>query len=202
MSCCLGRKACAQRARESCGKPKGNFPQSLAAIVDAYIRDYRAHAQSEQDYWASHGDLNNTVRAAALSELSCGCRHGHQHRIPRSVLQQAADKLTRAGISSCTTFADIHDAVETSIGCIWGIGELTVYDIAVRIGAKRGLKPCRVYLHAGTREGARTLGLGGYAIQKSAFPSEFSTLTPGEIEDCLCIFKADLQRLNMDRASR
>lgn len=202
MSCCLGRNACAQRVRGSCGRPKGNFLPSLAAIVDAYIRDYRAHAQSEQDYWASHGDLNNTVRAAALSELSCGRRHGHQRRIPRSVLQQAADKLTRAGISSCTTFEDLHNAVETSIGSIRGIGELAVYDIAVRIGAKRGLEPSRVYLHAGTREGARTLGLGGDFVQKSAFPSEFSTLTPGEIEDCLCIFKADLQRLNIDGTFR
>jgi hypothetical protein len=57
------------------------------------------------------------------------------------------------------------------------------------------LEPDRIYLHAGTREGARALGLGGTALSKSELPKAFHRLSPGEIEDCLCIYKDDLRRL-------
>jgi hypothetical protein len=39
--------------------------------------------------------------------------------------------------------------------------EEVVYDIAHRIGAYLRREPEAVYLHAGTREGARALNLGG-----------------------------------------
>ena len=39
------------------------------------------------------------------------------------------------------------------------LGELTVYDVAHRIGAYLQLEPDVVYLHRGTRIGARYLGL-------------------------------------------
>ena len=38
------------------------------------------------------------------------------------------------------------------------IGELAVYDTALRIGARFGLEPEKVYVHAGTRDGAHALG--------------------------------------------
>ena len=76
-----------------------------------------------------------------------------------------------------------------------GIGELAVYDIACRIGAFLGFRPDRVYLHAGTREGARALGLRGASVRKIDLPGAFGCLSPAEIEDCLCIYKADIQRL-------
>ena len=81
------------------------------------------------------------------------------------------------------------------IGGIHGIGELAVYDIACRIGAFLGLSPERVYLHAGTREGARALGLRGASVRKMDLPRAFGRLSPGEIEDCLCIYNADIRRL-------
>lgn len=40
---------------------------------------------------------------------------------------------------------------------IKNIGELTEYDIAFRIGKSLGKCPDKVYLHAGTREGAEKL---------------------------------------------
>ena len=39
------------------------------------------------------------------------------------------------------------------------MGELVVYDTALRIGARFGLEPEKVYVHRGTREGVRKLGL-------------------------------------------
>lgn len=56
------------------------------------------------------------------------------------------------------------------------------------------MEPERVYIHAGTRAGARALGL--YRRQEYLEPEElpepFQRLRPAEVEDCLCIYKSDL----------
>jgi hypothetical protein len=126
--------------------------------------------------------------------LPDGRRHPHQRRIPGRVLQQAATALANASFA-VATFDNLHEAVRRTIGPLRGIGELAVYDVAYRIGAHVGLAPDRVYLHAGTREGARALGLGGTVLSKGELPKAFHQLSPGEIEDCLCIYKDDLRRL-------
>ena len=70
-------------------------------------------------------------------------------------------------------------------------------DTALRIGAKLGIRPDRVYLHRGTREGARALKLDASqaTIDVSQLPPAFQRLDAREIEDCLCIYKEDLRRL-------
>lgn len=66
-----------------------------------------------------------------------------------------------------------------------------VYDTALRIGAKLGLEPERVYLHAGTRVGARALGLDWRApsILSQDLPSQLRLLPAWQVEDLLCIYK-------------
>lgn len=75
-----------------------------------------------------------------------------------------------------------------------GSDELYVYDTTLRIGAKLGLLPKKVYLHAGTRVGAKALGFDGNArtLEISVLPKELRQLEPHEIEDALCIFKSEL----------
>ena len=170
-------------------------PQSLADVVSYYRRFHRQRAEREFAYWASRTGPGRVIREAALSKASNGKRHPHQRRIPARVLQCAADTLARHNIPACQSFRDLHRAVGDRIGDIRGIGELAVYDIACRIGASLGLTPERVYLHAGTREGARALRLKGASVHKADLPEEFAGLSPAEIEDCLCIYKADIQRL-------
>jgi hypothetical protein len=65
------------------------------------------------------------------------------------------------------------------------------YDTAVHIGAKLGLMPDEVYLHSGTRKGARALGLPYRqpTLQISSLPIALHQLAGYEIEDFLCIFK-------------
>jgi hypothetical protein len=78
-----------------------------------------------------------------------------------------------------------------------GIGELYIYDTSLRIGAKLNLYPKKVYLHAGTRRGARALGLkADTSLNVPDLPSEFRCLLPYEIEDVLCIFKEGIQGIS------
>src|SRR2546426_21264 len=123
----------------------------------------------------------------------------HQRRIPRAVLRRSAarllDRLTE--LKRARSFEQLHNVVDATIARIHGIGELTVYDTALRIAAHRGLEPKRVYLHAGTREGAKTLGISRDRkwVLPGKLPRAFRRLRPIEIEDCLCIYKAELRRL-------
>lgn len=185
------------KARLGCGssrKQSLDQPQSYAEVVSAYIRDHRDAGQDERRFYAMQSSLADAVEAAALSELPDGKRHPHQRRIPGRVLRQAATALTNASFA-VATFDELHEVVRTTIGPLRGIGELAVYDVAYRIGAHLGLEPDKVYLHAGTREGARALDLGGAPLWKDELPKAFHRLSVGEIEDCLCSYKDDLWRL-------
>ena len=196
MSCSSDRTPCILAACSPCSGPTATSPQSLAEVVHDYCRHYRPRAETEHIHWASHAtSFPGAVRAAALSEFPCGRRHPHQRRISAHVLRYAADALTCPPIRAHRSFRDLLHAVRDRIGDIHGIGELAVYDITCRIGASLGLKPDRIYLHAGTREGARAFGLRGSSVSKSDLSQAFGALSSAEIEDCLCIYKADIQRL-------
>ena len=91
----------------------------------------------------------------------------------------------------CSSFEALHTLIEREIGGIPDIGPLTVYDVATRIGAHLQLEPEKVYLHSGTKKGARALGLGARrkSLEPAELPVEFGRLTAREIEDCLCLYK-------------
>jgi hypothetical protein len=107
---------------------------------------------------------------------------------------QARARLLAASLDRIRDFETLHADVERRIRPIAGIGPLTVYDTALRIGAKLGIKPNRVYLHAGTTIGARALGLDAVApsLDPTELPSELRHLELYEVEDFLCIFKSRL----------
>lgn len=168
---------------------------TLDEIVSDYIREYRDDARKEMRFFEIQRSPSEAIRKAALCELPGGKRHPHQRRIPRALLEQVEAKLQGIGrrLARASSFAEIHRAVENEIGSVKGIGTLTVYDIAHRIGVHFRKVPDRVYLHAGTRVGARTFGLGGDSFDPTLLPKAFARLAPSEIEDCLCIYKDDLR---------
>ena len=162
-------------------------------IVAHYVTHHRGRTACELEHYRKLSNLGDAIREAALCRLSSGKRHPHQYRIPGSVLEEAYRDLAEheSHIASATTFHELHKTVWQIISPIRGIGELAVYDIAHRIGTYMGIEPERVYLHAGTREGARNLfNLSGESLPVSDFPEAFQKLTASEIEDCLCICKS------------
>jgi hypothetical protein len=103
-------------------------------------------------------------------------------------LQGIGRKLAKA-----QDFGALHRMIDEEIGGMRGIGALTVYDIAHRIGAHFGKMPELVYLHAGTRVGARVFNINGDSFDPKVLPKPFARLAPYEIEDCLCIYKGELR---------
>ncbi len=103
-------------------------------------------------------------------ELAVACRYrdangrilccSHQRHIRRSALEQILKKLNaqKDNISKAGNFEELHKIVENTQ--VKYIGDLTKYDIAVRLGFLQNPKILPkelVYIHAGTREGVNAL---------------------------------------------
>ena len=167
------------------------------AIVRAYIIKRRPTYRAELDWFGHQPTLESTIKYAAWASRRNGTRHPHQNRLSQETLDAAKRVLlaNSEAIAKATSFEELHDLIERLIGPIHGAGRLYIYDTALRIGAKLGLRPKRVYLHAGAQEGAQALGFGrrDEIVDVGDFPPEFGQLEADEIEDLLCVFKGDLK---------
>lgn len=184
----------------------GRQLRSLRDVAHAYIKTHRKGAARELRFFAVQRTLADAIRKASLCELPSGKRHCHQRRIPSASLAEANRRLQsrEKDIQGCRSFADLHALVQAGIDPIHMVGALTVYDVAHRIGAKLGLDPEDVYLHAGTAEGTRALVavLPSDRVDVRDLPPAFRALKPYEIEDCLCIYKKDIRRIVRQERNR
>jgi len=170
-----------------------NHQANLEPIVKAYISKIRPIAQTELDWFQQQPSLSSAVEKASYALNKRGKQYSHQWRLKKVNLEKGnqilQDNINL--IAQCQDFDELFSLVERMILPIHGLGELYAYDTAFRIGTKLGLAPKKVYLHAGTREGARKLGLDHKAetIEMENIPAALQELEPHEIEDVLCIFK-------------
>ena len=171
----------------------------MESIVRDYVENVRHRAMMELAAFRGMSNLRRAVEQAALALRADGKRLDHQRRIPEPALRAWAERLLRktSSMGACQSFEALFAIVERESLHLWGVGELTVYDTALRIGAHLGLEPSEVFLHAGTREGAKALGIDGNrrTISPQELPKAFRQLKPREIEDCLCIYKDDLKTM-------
>lgn len=162
-------------------------------IVRTYIKKIRPQFQKELNWFRQQPTLSEAIRTAALAINSNGKRYSHQRRLEKKALEKACDLLLaiEREISRTKDFDELFALIQQRISPIKGLGELYAYDVALRIGAKRGILPERVYLHAGTRVGAKSLGLNHRAktLEVPQLPDWLQQFQPCEIEDILCIFK-------------
>jgi len=163
----------------------------IQICVRAYIRNVREEKRCELQHYAQQATLEDVITLT-----SQGQRHPHQRRLKQEVLVTVKDNL----LKRCQA---LHDSVsfDAILSIVYacsvpGFGALAHYDTALRIGAWRSLLPDKVYMHAGTRIGARNLGLDvsrGYLVLEE-IPVQLRQLEPYEIEDALCLYKGDLAR--------
>lgn len=134
----------------------------LAAVTKSYIARFRVAARRELHFYGTQKALGAAIRLAALSRTPHDKRHSHQRRIPQQVLEAAERRLQAlsARLRKTRSFAELHRVISDEIGSIRGIGDLTIYDVAHRIGAYLGHEPEAVYLHAGAREGGARARFG------------------------------------------
>ena len=168
-------------------------------IIRTYITYIRPRVNEELEWLRQQPTVSEAIRWAALAMNGKGKRCSHQRRLSKTSLEQARDILleNEDRIRQSQAFDDLLVLLERLLSPVKGLGELYIYDTALRIGAAIGVSPKRVYLHAGTRVGAKALGFDGRlkAPEVSQLPEWLQQLKPYEIEDALCIFKDELKGL-------
>lgn len=134
----------------------------------------------------------------------------HQRHIPQKAKEAAIKALGGPDAlfsipKNIADFESLYSIIKNQIGSIDGIGDLTIYDVAFRLGViNRILPKDYVYLHASPLISARHLHkVGKIVLPKkrtpcvsiSVFSPCFPTYTAGEIEHYLCINKKSILKL-------
>jgi hypothetical protein len=167
----------------------------IAAIVVRYNADNRKHKEAVLKWMAKHPTLDQAIEAAAMAQMFAK-RHRHQRRLKVCSLEKGTKALLarKQEINACQDFDELFWLVDETVRPICGLGNLYIYDTAERIGAFLGKLPEKVYLHAGTRKGAKNWNLDTSAgiIEMKDLPAALQQLKPHEVEDLLCIYKDKL----------
>lgn len=166
---------------------------TLADTLKEYDADHHG-ADAEMDRFCNMPSLAEAIRTAAESRDEDGDPYPHQRRNwnfwPNS-FAQATRQLLRAErrFESCSDFDAIHELVKELLIDVEGLKTLYCYDVAVRIGSYLGKLPERVYLHAGTLQGARRLmrlPKNKRVLEMSELPPALRDREPWEVENILC----------------
>jgi len=183
--------SCRRITKKTCSPPPRRLV-TLEAMVREFINVYR---RGELDELAFFKDLSleQALEFAALAKDSRGKRFSHQRRLTRQSLQLGKQAImSKSGdFQKATSFDEVLKVVQEVTSKVHGLGELYAYDTALRISAKTGHEPTHVYLHAGTRVGAKRLGISTNCeyVLMSELPEALMLLKAHEVESFLCIYK-------------
>jgi hypothetical protein len=161
------------------------------------VEEYHPRREAELSYYVQLPPTRELIEKATLALRCDGKRHSHQRLIPHKVLAAMSKRLRRHSkkVLAASDFHSLWMLIKQL--SIPGFGELARYDTALRIAARLGCLPTRVYLHAGTRTGARALGLkiASTSLEIVDVRKELHCLQAYEIEDFLCVFKHKVKKL-------
>lgn len=163
--------------------------KSLSALVRIYQRKHGPRIADYLGYFQKLESLDDAIRFACHGKD--GVIHSHQHLVGKLKLEQARKKLVQhtIEIESCDSFDELLKFVEDSTQNIYPFGTLAIYDTSLRLGAHLKLWPEVVYVHAGTKNGCRALGVKttGGRVALDRLPKAIRVLEPYQAEDFLCI---------------
>lgn len=140
----------------------------------------------------------DALRRAVRSKRPNGKMHNHQSKVSPA-LPELERKLVDSinALVKSETFGQLYNAID--LRAPKGIGPMTTYDVAVRFGAFLGLKPERIYLHAGTQAGIKALGLSTrgcwQTFPEELLPAILRNKDPDEVEDFLCTYRLAFERI-------
>lgn len=184
---------------------------TLDAIVEDFQWRYKDRAKTDQvvAFCRDAEDFPTAVQRAVEARDAQGKHHNHQSKVDLTARRKFGRKIIRkaqAGRLDLTDFDAFHDGIDEIKP--YGIGPVTVYDTAIRVGAYLGIEPDSVYMHAGVRQGMRALGdallrrgamkgrgaflaraAKGDKVRLKKFPPPLNRLKADDVEDILCTYR-------------
>ena len=157
---------------------------------------------------AEAGTFHEAVWIACASKRRNGKMHSHQTKVKVEARRDFGWNIIQLHDSFpetllARTFDEFHDD-------LWdirpvGIGPLTVYDVATRIGAYLKLEPDQIYLHTGARMGwdamwgeRRLAGVYDGRVSRNYWPMALLQLSADMAEDFLCTYREALAKIRRD----
>lgn len=167
----------------------------LGLFVKSYLRDHNDCYQIQKEWWGDKTlNWDGALERAWISCFADGKMHRHQYRVSSKLAQGLKVSREDAALPEhFETFEKLYDWVESVANQVKGLGAMTTYDVAQRLGMWLDLSPNVVYLHAGTAEAAKKFGIEGKIAPLSAFPPEIQALGCAHAENFLCIYKSEIQ---------
>lgn len=180
----------------------------LPSIVEDFQWRYVDRKKTDQviAYCAEADSLQVAVQRAVEARDALGKHHNHQSKVDitaRRLFGRRIVNRMQRGALDLADFDTLHDSIDDIKP--YGIGPVTVYDVAVRIGAYLGIEPKSVYMHAGVRQGLATLeaAIGWLTpdeysrkpaykherVPLSWFPKPLRGLRADDVEDILCTYR-------------
>ncbi len=179
--------------RVTCKTSGGKKPAGLKELVKRFKTEFGACILGEEEMFRRMPSFDLAIHHVAMATDDEDVCFDHQRRIIPSARRQAKVVLTasKSRLKACESFHELYELLNEILDPVPGVGALYIYDAALRMGAYLRLAPKRVYLHAGTRDGARALGLAYESefLELHQLPVELRGLTADQAESFLCIYK-------------
>lgn len=175
--------------------PTPTGAKRLRGLVQDFLRRRGDEIDGSVALTAAQPNIESAIETAVFAKHPEYKKHPHQFRLTHHSMRQTCQALLRHArqIASAKSFNEIHHLVKDCAA--HEFGELATYDTAHRLGAYLKIEPDMVYLHCGTRWGAKALGLdiSRGVLRLRELPDELRSLHASQIEDFLCIYKDHLR---------
>jgi hypothetical protein len=220
----------AQKAFEK--EPPREPLTNLRAIAEDFQWRYVERKKTDQvvKFCRKSKNYAQAVRRAVEARDKNGKHHNHQSKVDITARRKLGSKMCAKRFSKYakalskrkdegpdwlyTRFDALYDAIDDIKPK--GIGPVTVYDVAVRVGAYLDIEPQAVYMHAGVRQGVKALGAALCAVGEvkvgedlkrmaslkmipmSYFPSVWKDMSADDVEDMLCTYREVFETWGQD----
>ena len=185
------------------GLPPKRELNTLEAIVEDWKMrfiegDAKKYRDTVVDYCKKSESFTQAIERACRCRNELGKKHNHQSKVQDKILMAWAARLIEKLPPMFKDFDDLYDTLYALR--IKGIGPVTHYDVATRIGAYLNLEPEQLYLHAGVLDGWKLLHdtriynmrSWPFRIERYHWPKALRALPADQVEDLLCAYRTFL----------
>ena len=184
--------SCRKNLKKACS-PSNCHHITLEAMVSEFIAICLPCEREELAFFKGLS-LEKAVEFAALAKNKEGKRFSHQRRLAKASLKEGSELIMKmvSEIQQARSFEEVLEKIRRVAFQVKGLGELYSYDTSLRISVKLGYEPKQVYLHAGTKIGAKRLGVitdkNRDSVPMTELPEALRQLNNAhEVESFLCI---------------